>query len=289
MMETMRQRYVTQRGRRPRPASTRAWRRRAFLSAELWAITLVFVLTPLWGERSQEQLAMAWPLQIVAAGVAGPDGLAHAADPELSSVIVTESALEPDEIWRGEQRYARVSNTGANGLRVRSGPGAEHPATLILKEGAVVRVVEIVADRRRERWAQIVGGDGQEVGGWTSAAFLTPLAKSEPVPGRDVPAEAIVLGRILPVKVTAYTYQVPGNGAHGWITKSGDVVAWGLVAVDPKVIPLGSKLTIDGYDQLFIASDTGYGVIGNHVDIFFYDWWSAIRFGVQQRDVIVYE
>jgi hypothetical protein len=45
------------------------------------------------------------------------------------------------------------------------------------------------------------------------------------------------------------------------------------VAVDPSVIPLGSRLRIEGYpDMTFIAEDTGGGVRGNHVDIFFEDY-----------------
>jgi 3D (Asp-Asp-Asp) domain-containing protein len=39
------------------------------------------------------------------------------------------------------------------------------------------------------------------------------------------------------------------------------------IAVDPSVIPLGSRVYIDGYG-MFIAEDTGGAVKGNHVDIF---------------------
>jgi 3D (Asp-Asp-Asp) domain-containing protein len=64
-------------------------------------------------------------------------------------------------------------------------------------------------------------------------------------------------------------------------------VHWGTVAVDPSVIPLGSRLLIDGYDMVFVAEDTGGGIRGNHVDIFFPDYASAVRFGVQTRMVTV--
>jgi 3D (Asp-Asp-Asp) domain-containing protein len=52
-------------------------------------------------------------------------------------------------------------------------------------------------------------------------------------------------------------------------------------------VPLGSRLLIDGYDTVFIAEDTGGGVRGAHIDIFFPDYASALRFGVQQRAVTI--
>jgi 3D (Asp-Asp-Asp) domain-containing protein len=57
--------------------------------------------------------------------------------------------------------------------------------------------------------------------------------------------------------------------------------------VDPAVIPLGSRLLIEGFDNVFVAEDTGGGVRGNHIDIFFPDYASAVRFGVQNRTVTV--
>jgi 3D (Asp-Asp-Asp) domain-containing protein len=127
------------------------------------------------------------------------------------------------------------------------------------------------------------------VSGWSSAAYLAPLAPGEAIPSDDPAAPSIVLGRVYSVLVTAYTYQVPGNGAHGWITRSGDPAVPGVVAVDPRLIPLGSTVAIDGYDQLFVAKDTGFGVLGHHIDVFFPDLGAAVAFGVQRRDVIVYE
>jgi 3D (Asp-Asp-Asp) domain-containing protein len=89
------------------------------------------------------------------------------------------------------------------------------------------------------------------------------------------------------VRATAYSYQVPAEGAHGSLTRLGTTVHWGTVSVDPTVIPLGSRLLIEGYDTVFVAEDTGGGVHGNRIDIFFPDEAAAIRFGVQDRIVTV--
>lgn len=58
------------------------------------------------------------------------------------------------------------------------------------------------------------------------------------------------------------------NGRWGPIDGFGNPLEWGCVAVDPKVIPLRTKLVIDGYDTIFEARDTGSGVDGRHIDIF---------------------
>jgi len=50
------------------------------------------------------------------------------------------------------------------------------------------------------------------------------------------------------------------------ITYTGVPVTRGIVAVDPRVIPLGSRLYIPGYG-FAIAGDTGGGIVGNMIDL----------------------
>jgi uncharacterized protein YabE (DUF348 family)/3D (Asp-Asp-Asp) domain-containing protein len=57
--------------------------------------------------------------------------------------------------------------------------------------------------------------------------------------------------------------------AYG-ITASGIPVTRGVVAVDPRVIPLGSRLFIPGYG-FAVAADTGGGIVGNMLDLGFAD------------------
>lgn len=59
------------------------------------------------------------------------------------------------------------------------------------------------------------------------------------------------------------------NGNNKAIDRMGNPLVWGTVAVDPKVIPLGTKLVIDGYDAVFTARDTGGNwVQGHHIDVY---------------------
>ena len=45
-------------------------------------------------------------------------------------------------------------------------------------------------------------------------------------------------------------------------------VGWGVVAVDPSVIPLGTHMTIPGYGEA-VAADTGGAIIGATIDLWF--------------------
>jgi 3D (Asp-Asp-Asp) domain-containing protein len=134
-------------------------------------------------------------------------------------------------------------------------------------------------------WYELTDDHGEDVSGWGSARYLTMLEQDELDPAAD--PRPRVQSRVLTVLLTAYSYQEPGEGAHGWLTKSGVPVTWGVVAVDPLLIPLGSRLAIDGFAETFVACDTGFGVRGAHVDVFFPDQESAVQFGVQYRDIMV--
>lgn len=55
------------------------------------------------------------------------------------------------------------------------------------------------------------------------------------------------------------------------------------VAVDPRVIPLGSHLLIDGVE--YIAEDVGGGVKGKHIDIFYNTHSETRNHGVERSEV----
>ena len=60
------------------------------------------------------------------------------------------------------------------------------------------------------------------------------------------------------MQATAYsTYEAGDKLAGQWqgLTATGTSVRWGVIAVDPSVIPLGSKVYIPQFNQTFIAED----------------------------------
>ena len=89
------------------------------------------------------------------------------------------------------------------------------------------------------------------------------------------------------VTATAYT---AGRGGAGYITASGTPARPGAVAVDRRVIPLGSKLYIVTNDGAYIygigtAEDCGGGIKNKRIDVFFATHSEANKFGVQYADV----
>jgi len=66
---------------------------------------------------------------------------------------------------------------------------------------------------------------------------------------------------------TSLTVVATGYSLRGH-TATGAPVGWGVVAVDPSVIPLGTRMTIPGYGS-GVAADTGGAIVGNRIDLWF--------------------
>ncbi len=79
------------------------------------------------------------------------------------------------------------------------------------------------------------------------------------------------------VLATGYSAGPAGGGLSNW-TATGVFCTYGAVAVDPRVIPLGSKLYIEGYGYGF-ACDTGGAIKGNHIDLAFDSPGAAMNHG----------
>lgn len=99
--------------------------------------------------------------------------------------------------------------------------------------------------------------------------------------------ETLNYSKKLTVSATAYT------AAAGKKTASGRVAQYGVIAVDPKVIPLGTRLYVESTDDgkswqygYCVAGDTGGAVKGNKIDLFFNSRSECLQFG--RRSAIVY-
>lgn len=131
------------------------------------------------------------------------------------------------------------------------------------------------------------------VRGSTTSVVRTP--KTEVVAIGTAPVHKLVKSgvsyqydRVISVMTTAYNASFAMNGP------SGGVAAWdgrplhpGDVAVDPRVIPLGTYLYIDGYGPAR-AVDTGSLIWGDHIDLFFNESaWKIGKYGIQFHKVYV--
>ncbi|MGW9530152.1 3D domain-containing protein [Paenibacillus terrae] len=98
-------------------------------------------------------------------------------------------------------------------------------------------------------------GDGQQVEAW---------------------GKTFNYSKVVDVKATAYSAAASENGKWGAVDYFGNPLKLGTIAVDPNVIPLGTKVLVTGYshpglpDQSFVAvaRDKGSAITGKRIDIF---------------------
>jgi 3D (Asp-Asp-Asp) domain-containing protein len=82
------------------------------------------------------------------------------------------------------------------------------------------------------------------------------------------------------VRVTFYCRHCDGSGQ----TATGSRFSSAGVAVDPRIIPLGSRVTIPGYGTR-IADDTGGAIKGRRIDVRLGSRGNCARLGVQRKTV----
>jgi 3D (Asp-Asp-Asp) domain-containing protein len=105
---------------------------------------------------------------------------------------------------------------------------------------------------------------------------LVPAAVARTAPAATPTARA---GTTMTVRATAYS--LPGT------TATGLPVGWGVVAVDPSVIPLGTRMTIPGYGE-GVAADTGPGVRGTMIDVWFPTHAQALAWGTRTVTIAIH-
>ena len=106
----------------------------------------------------------------------------------------------------------------------------------------------------REPVAEVIAVGTKRSSGHTLVTRSRPPAQAAPTSGSK-----------LTVTTTAYAPNVDGVGTR---TATGARAGYGVVAVDPSVIPLGTKLYIPGYGYA-VAADTGGAIKGNKIDLCF--------------------
>ena len=98
--------------------------------------------------------------------------------------------------------------------------------------------------------------------------------------------------RYVEVKVMEATAYYPGPESCGkWAdgyTYTGKKAGYGVVAVDPKVIRLGTQLYIEGYGRAE-AADIGGAIKGNKIDLCYETYQEALRFGRKKIKVYILE
>jgi 3D (Asp-Asp-Asp) domain-containing protein/peptidoglycan hydrolase CwlO-like protein len=117
-----------------------------------------------------------------------------------------------------------------------------------------LKVAQIGALELKARAAELKSQQLQAAALTGQAVAPAPVGTPDPVPAPSPD------GHTLTVSSTGYS--LPGHAS------TGIPVGWGVVAVDPTVIPLGTRLTIPGYGE-GVAADTGSAVRGADIDLWF--------------------
>ncbi|MCJ8012498.1 3D domain-containing protein [Paenibacillus sp. KQZ6P-2] len=100
--------------------------------------------------------------------------------------------------------------------------------------------------------------------------------------------------KTMKVKATAYSADPSENGKWGAVDSLGNPLELGTIAVDPSVIPLGTKVLVTGHSfpglpkKAFVATatDTGGAIKGNHIDIFVPGSQQSVSdFGIQDVEL----
>ena len=91
--------------------------------------------------------------------------------------------------------------------------------------------------------------------------------------------------KVIEMVATAYTSSPSENGGS---TRSatGNALIYGVVAVDPRIIPLGTKLFVEGYGFAY-ACDTGGAIKGNRIDLLMPSFGASNQWGRRRVKVHV--
>ncbi len=106
----------------------------------------------------------------------------------------------------------------------------------------------------------------------------------------ETPQGKLKYSNVITMNASAYTpgYEStgknPGDAGYGK-TATGSTATKGIVAVDPNVIALGTKVYIPGYG-VAVAADTGGAIVGNKIDLCYDSLTDAVNFG--RRNIKVY-
>ena len=146
------------------------------------------------------------------------------------------------------ERLRRLQATVASSVRTLASARAER--VTYLSSLAVQRRLNASQISSLEAQAQAIEARSQQIA-MRQAAAPSTAAGAPP---------AVGAGGALTVTATAYTLQ--GR------TATGAPAGYGVVAVDPSVIPLGTRMTIPGYGE-GVAADTGGSIQGAVIDVWF--------------------
>jgi 3D (Asp-Asp-Asp) domain-containing protein len=136
-----------------------------------------------------------------------------------------------------------------------------------------------------------VSEDGDKPG----ESVLVSEERTEPIPAvfhmgkpssRAVSRGTYTRAKVVTMESTAYTPSA-GRKNPTFRTATGTKAEYGVVAVDPKVVPLGTLMYIEGYG-FGVAEDTGGAIKGNKIDVCIENRREAMAWGRRKVRVHIF-
>ena len=91
----------------------------------------------------------------------------------------------------------------------------------------------------------------------------------------EISGNDFAYSNVMSMEASAY---LPADGGGSGITAMGIPATYGVVAVDPDIIPLGTRVYIPGYGEA-LAADTGGAIYGYRIDLCMESYDQAMAFG----------
>lgn len=207
-----------------------------------------------------------------------------------------------NEGWvSGDYTDKENATVTANKLNVRKGPATEYDKLDTLDKNTEIKLLE-----EQDNWYRIKLDDKKE--GWVCGDYV--LTESQAKEQEQNQAKQQANDTVKEVKSAstvsdattnessnsqAETSSNNNNGtsmsieatayAGDTITSTGTTPKWGTIAVDPTVIPYGTKVYIPKFDMVFTAEDCGSAIKGKRIDIFMNSEAECVKFGRQNMEI----
>ena len=187
---------------------------------------------------------------------------------EVTDVVEEEVAFSTvrkndSSLTKGKEQ---VVASGSNGL-------VEKRYTVVLENGKEVSRELVSEDVKKEAAQRVV-------------AVGTKAIQQAPSRGTS----SAVAGKTITMEATAYNWDCATCNGRGLTATGYNLKANpdGVIAVDPRVIPLGTKVYVEGYGYA-VARDTGGAIKGNRIDVHMRSISAARQFGRQSVKVTIIE
>jgi 3D (Asp-Asp-Asp) domain-containing protein len=240
------------------------------------------------GDRN-DPIAVILGAESLDAALDGLDGLAYVTRSHRH--LTTELAARQGQTRRAlaqaraQRRAAEAARLEAETASAQLGKVVAQRATTLSSIRARSSVtqqrlttLEALARKARERAQDIQAATQSSVGATGAASDETDPATPAPAPvAPSVPAA----GGTRTLVVDAVAYHLPGN------TASGLPVGVGVIAVDPTVIPLGTRLFVPGYGPA-VAADVGSAIKGAIIDLWMPSTAQALAWGRRTVTITIY-